>query len=128
MINTKFEVYKIKREFKRSGKTFTVCADKKNAFGSPVDGEPKVLGTFVGMYHEENGYISISTSDATQTRTKKTPMILCLWEDISGLKFESDSYILINGKKYKVTGIVNVQEWNLIADVSLELVDNGVFV
>lgn len=128
MINTKFEVYKIKRELKKSGKSFVVCVDNKNAFGSPVDGEPKVIGTFTGIYHEENGYISVSTGETTQTRSKKTPMILCLWEDISVLNFEAGTFIMINNKKYNITGIVNIQNWSLIADVSLELVDNGVYI
>ena len=33
-------------------------------------------------------------------------------------------FMILNGKKYKVTGIVNIQEWNILGDISLEVVDN----
>ena len=34
--------------------------------------------------------------------------------------------VTINAKTFKVTGVVNIQEWNLISDISLEVVDSGV--
>ena len=49
-------------------------------------------------------------------------MLLCLHEDTSLLK--PGDFMILNEKKYKVTGIVNIQEWNLIGDISLEVVDN----
>ena len=50
-------------------------------------------------------------------------MILCLYEDAKFLKM--DDFVKINSKTFKVTGIVNIQEWNIIADISLEVIDNG---
>lgn len=52
-------------------------------------------------------------------------MILCLYDDLKTLNLEVDDFIFINEKQMKVTGIVNVQEWNIICDISLELIDNG---
>ena len=53
-------------------------------------------------------------------------MILCLYEDITSLGLRVDDQLVINGKTFKVTGIVNVQEWNLIGDISLEVFDDGI--
>ena len=36
-----------------------------------------------------------------------------------------DHQVVINGKTFKVTGIVNIQEWSIIGDISLEVIDDG---
>lgn len=125
MINTRFEAYKIKRELKRSGIDYEFKRAEKNDFDEPV-GEPKVVGTLRGLYHEQNGTIQITTGDTTQTRTKKVPMILCLYEDTASLVLQVGDIVKINAKTFKVTGVTDIQEWNLISDVSLEVVDSGV--
>lgn len=122
MINTKFEAYKIRRELKKVGRVFTFERAKKNAFKEPTD-EVEVIATLTGLYHEQNGSVSMMTGETTQTRTKKIPTILCLYEDTRLLKVED--IVKINSKKFKITGIVNIQEWNIIADISLEVLDNG---
>lgn len=123
MINTKFEAYKIRRELKKVGTEYKFKRAKLNDFKEPTD-ENELAGKLLGLYHEQNSYVSVTVSDATQTRTKKVPMILCLYEDAKTLKF--GDIVEINSKKLKVTGIVNIQEWNIIADVSLEVIDDGI--
>lgn len=125
MINTQFEAYKIKRELKRSGIDYEFKRSGVNDFGEPV-GEPIVVGTIRGLYHEQNGSIQVTTGDTTQVRTKKIPMILCLYEDAACLVLQVGDELKINNKTFKVTGVVNIQEWNIIADISLEVVDNVV--
>ena len=125
MINTRFEAYKIKRELKRSGIDYEFKRKKKNDFGEPV-GDPEVFGSLKGIYHEQNSNIQVTTGDTTQVRTKKIPMILCLYEDIARLALVVGDTVIINAKTFKVTGVVNIQEWNLISDISLEVVDSGV--
>ena len=125
MINTQFEAYKIKRELKRSGIDYEFKRYDVNDFGEPV-GEPIVVGTIRGLYHEQNSSIHVTTGDTTQVRTKKIPMILCLYEDAANLVLQVGDELKINNKTFKVTGIVNIQEWNIIADISLEVVDNVV--
>ena len=99
MINTQFEAYKIKRELKRSGIDYEFKRSGLNDFGEP-DNKLVTVGIIKGLYHEQNSNIQITTGDTTQVRTKKIPMILCLY------------------------GITNIQEWNIISDISLEVVDN----
>ena len=123
MINTQFEAYKIKRELKRSGINYEFKRYNVNDFGEPID-EPIVIGTIQGLYHEKNSSIRITTGDTTQVRTKKIPMILCLYDDAASLALQVGDLLEINKKQFKVTGVTNIQEWNIIADVSLEVVDN----
>lgn len=125
MINKKFEAYKIKRELKRSGIEYEFKRAGKNNFGEPTE-DLSVVGKLKGLYHEQNSSIRISTGDTTQVRTKKIPMILCLYEDAASLVLKIGDIVEINGKTLKVTGIVNIQEWNIISDISLEVVDNGI--
>ena len=125
MINTQFEAYKIKRELKRSGIDYEFKRSGVNDFGEPV-GEPIVVGTIRGLYHEQNSSVQVTTGDTTQVRTKKIPMILCLYEDAASLALQVGDELKINNKTLKVTGVVNIQEWNIIADISLEVVDDVV--
>lgn len=123
MVNTKFEAYKVRRELKRIGKEYEFKRAKLNDFKEPTK-DSVVVGKLTGLYHEQNSNVSITTGDTTQTRSKKVPMILCLYEDANFLKV--DDSVKINSKTFKVTGIVNIQEWNIIADISLEVIDDGV--
>lgn len=125
MINTKFEAYKIKRELKRSGIDYEFKRAEKNEFGEPT-GELMLVGMLKGLYHEQNSSVQITTGDTTQVRTKKVPMILCLYEDTASLVLQVGDIVKINAKTFKVTGVINIQEWNLISDISLEVVDNGI--
>lgn len=124
MINTKFEVYKLKRELKRSGKDYEFKRPIVNDYGEPSD-DSEIVGTVKGLYHETNEHIMVSMSDTTQVRTKKVPNILCTYEDVAPLKLVIGDIVEINSRTLKVTGIVDIQDWNLILDISLEVVDNG---
>lgn len=124
MVNKKFEVYKLKRELKRSGIEYKFYRSKVNDFGEPSD-EVEAIGTILGLYHEQNSNIQVTTGDTTQVRTKKIPMILCLYDDVASLSFSVGDFVIINGKTFKLTGVVNILEWNIISDISLEVFDDG---
>ena len=119
MINNRFEAYKVKREIIRSGNFFDVKRPSKNRFGEPTDDFDYVT-TINGIYHEENSFITIKTGEATQIRNKKSPKILCLYDDIKDISFDVDDVIYINGKMFKISAITNIAEWSIIADVSME--------
>lgn len=125
MINKQFEAYKVKREIKRSGTEYTFVRNEANEFGEPTS-DTTALGSIKGLYHEQNSNVAVTTGDTTQTRTKKIPMVLCLWGDVSPMVLKVGDTTTINGKVFKVTGVTNIQEWGIIADISLEIVDNGV--
>lgn len=133
MINTKFEAYKLKRELKRSGKTYKIGRYGVNDYGEPIKSSinsTSCVGKFRGLYHEQNGYIQKSTTDTTQVISKKIPMIMCLYEDIDNLNLKVDDFIQIGEccenidfSEYRIVGITNIQNWGIIADISLEPVE-----
>ena len=125
MINKEFEAYKIKRELKKSGIKYEFKRLKGNQFGEPSNDEEDV-GFVNGLYHEQNSNVEIATGDTTQVRTKKSPMILCLYEDVALLALKIGDVVHFNNKTFKVSGVVNIQEWNIVADISLEVIDNGI--
>lgn len=124
-MTTKFEAAKLKKELKTSGIDYEFKRLKVNDFGEPTE-ESEVVATIKGLYHEQNSNVQITTGETTQIRTKKIPMVLCLYEDAALAALKVGDVVMINSKTFKVTGVVNIQEWSIIADISLEVVDNGV--
>lgn len=125
MVNKQFEAYKIKREIKRSGETYVFMRPKLNEFNEPSDEEEEV-GSLLGLYHEQNSNVQITTGDTTQTRTKKMPMILCVYNDAKMLDLHLGDKLYLNDRILKVVSLVNIQEWNIIGDLSLEEVATSV--
>lgn len=125
MINKQFEEYKVMRELKRSGTMFTFLRERKNEFGETVSDVPTTVGMLNGLYHENSSQIQVKTGDTTQIQTKKLPSVLCLYSDTNRLSLQVGDYTILNGKKLLVTGIVNIQEWNAISDISLEVFAGG---
>ena len=133
MVNTKFEAYKLKRELKRSGKTYRIGRYDVNEYGEPIKGSINSIGCvgeFRGLYHEQNGYIQKSTTDTTQITSKKIPMIMCLYEDVKNLNLKVDDFMQIGESggnidfsEYRIVGVTNIQNWGIIADISLEPVE-----
>jgi hypothetical protein len=116
-----FEVGKVKKEIERSGTTFLVFRRLKNKFGE-LSGKDEMIFSFQGLYHEKNGFVKVTYGESAITRTKKEPMILCLKPDVENLNlgdrimFKED----VNKKVYLVSSITNIQEWDIIFDISLE--------
>ena len=128
MINKQFEAYKIRREIKRSGETYTFKRPVLNEFGEPSGDEIEV-GSLRGLYHERyerDSNIRLMTGNTTQIRTKKLPMILCIYDDAKTLNLQLGDKLYLNDKIFKVVSLVNIQEWNIIGDLSLEEVATDV--
>lgn len=127
MVNKKFEAYKISREIKRSGNSYTFMRQAVNDYGEPdLDAEETEVGTLSGIYHEENSNVQLTTGDTTQIRTKKLPMILCLYDDAKALNLQLGDKLYLNDRTLTVVSLVNIQEWNIIGDLSLEEVASDV--
>ena len=153
-MNTQFEANKVRQQLNRSGKVYDFFRPERNEFGEPIY-SPPLEGCPVGrggrrgepprqaapatppkrgikaLYHEETGFIRVGMTDTTNVRKapqsgqKKQPMLLCLWESVVEADLKFGDYTMINGKKYTVSAVTNVQEWNIIADISLEVEDDG---
>ena len=61
--------------------------------------------------------------DGTKTHSKGQPMLMVAHENIGEIKTED--FFVINGNKYKVVEKNNIQEYNIVTDISLELVLDG---
>lgn len=116
MISDQFQLYKVRRLIQVNGKVYDFFRQPKNGFGELTSGEPEHL-CMRGIYHETTRYLSLITSDSTTIRKQASPMILCTWEDAKTLKQEDQ--VKFNNKLYVVSGIKDVTELQIIADISL---------
>lgn len=130
MINTRFELYKLKRELRRSGSDFVFYRRMKNEFGAPVGERVRVLKVR-GLYHETNSYKTITTSDGSVTVTEKSPMLLCTVESLKDSNLSIGDFVDVvdnvfgDKKTMKFVGVIDILDFGIIADISLEVVDDG---
>lgn len=117
-----FQLHKIRRLICTQGYGFEFFLPGENEFGEP-DGVSETH-IVAGVYHETTSFLSKTSSDSTTIRQKPSPMILCLWEDVERLSHMMQ--LKYNGKLYRIGAIRNLSEANIVADISLEEVqDNG---
>lgn len=145
MINNKFVLYQVKREIKRNGTKMDFYRRELNKFGEPND-EPTLYCSLIGLYHEHNPHMldsyKILTSQTLGTYTgDKYPQLMVPYEDfwieeividdetgeekIIKKNVQKGDEVNFNGRILRVTGVSNVQEWNLLYDISFEEVDDG---
>lgn len=130
MINTKFELYKFRRELRRNGKDYTFHRRKLNQFNEPT-GELEDVLTICCLYHEVSSFKTTSTGDGSTIVTEKQPMLLCAVEDVKDSGLKVGDFIEVNDSVYgdkkvlRFVGIVDIQNYGILADISLEVVDDG---
>lgn len=124
MLHTWQAKRQIEREIKHSGTKVEFFARVRNNYGEP-ESEINFIGSAICLYHEQNSSVAVTTNDVTQTRTKKIPMILMLFDAYKNLELKTDYIAKLNGKNYIVNGAVNIDELNITADVTLEVMDCG---
>lgn len=116
------ELTKVRREIETHGEEYTFFRNVLNKDGEPT-GEAKQILSARGLFHVLKGYASRETSDATETHEKGQPALLCAWEDTTDIK--NKDYTTINGQRYNVVAKNNIQEYNIVADISMEVFLNG---
>ena len=130
LINKRFEAYKVKRAISLNGQTYAFHRPIRNEAGEPDGLSIEPVVSIKALYHEENQHIQVLCEGTTTNRQKKIPMLLCLWSDLHDeygvSKLEIGDEVTINQKQFLVNGAVNIQEWNIISDISLEVQDNGI--
>lgn len=130
MINTRFELYKLRRELKRNGKEYVFYRNLDNEYGEPVEDRVPVL-KIKALYHETNAYKYTFTNDGTTTITEKKPMLLCALQDVNGSDLKLGDYIeLVDNvygdvKRLTFSGVTDIQDFGIIADISLEVFSDG---
>lgn len=109
--------HQVKNEIARSGQEYQFKRKKENKYHQIVGEED--IAIVKGIYHETNGYISLLKADASMVQSKKVPTILTLKEN--AIRIEQGDYTEIAGNKYKVTGVLDVQNYGIVVDISLEM-------
>ena len=108
---------KISRLLKTNGMEYTFTLMCEDEYKQPKEGE---VVTIKGIYHEANSFITVTASDSASVQRKKSPMILTLFnEEVEKLK-QGDK-VLINSVTYKVSGVLDIQNYGMAADISLEM-------
>lgn len=113
----KFEEYKVLRLLKTQGVQCDFVRDVLDKFKEPT-GYTTQVASFLGFYHEQTSYLSVTGTESSLIQKKKVPYVLTLKKYIGELR-QGDKIVLF-GKSYKVCGVDDVNNWGLIADISLE--------
>ena len=108
---------KIERQLKCNGLEYTFKRKSLDKFGQETD-ELVVVKTIKGLYHETNSYVTKKKSDASITTSKKSPMILALFDDALDIKM--NDIVSINNSNYIVNDVLNIQNYSIAVNISLE--------
>ena len=137
-VNNKFEVYKVKREIKRSGKEFDFFREDENSFGEKVIGSKIKVFTVNGLYYEHNAhildsYLLMTATENGEYRIKRFPQIMCITDDVmykdnNGIErchINVGDFCYFSGRKCRVTGVKDFMEWGMVCTISFEAIDYG---
>lgn len=116
------ELNKVKREIKTHGRSYEVKRTILNKYGEDTD-EQQSITEVQGLLHTEKGYITKSVSDGSKTHSKGQPKLMVAYDD--SVLIKNGDTIQINENIYKVIEKNNIQEFNIVCDISMELVLNG---
>lgn len=118
-----FEVAKLSRAIRVYGTKYRFMRANLDSFDEPTDENVLVLDVN-GIYHEQTSYISLTASDAGIVPKKITPYIDVLASDLMDengkYKVQQEDSVTINSKEYKVTGINNLSNLNILCEICLE--------
>jgi hypothetical protein len=73
-----------------------------------------------GLFHETNSHITLLGADIGSVQTKPNPGILATLAEASKLKI--DDVVTVNTAEHKVTGIKDIINAGVIAEISLEVI------
>lgn len=119
----KQELFKTEREIKINGFAYLICQDKVDEYNQPT-GEAETIKVMQALYHTSNAYKKRSTADSTTTYSEKQPMLLTTYEEVKDLLDKKNLFIVVNNIRYNFVAFENVQDYNIIYDISLEVVIN----
>nr|DAH54929.1 MAG TPA: hypothetical protein [Caudoviricetes sp.] len=116
------EFYKVKREIQIHGDEYTVYKQKTDSYGETTS-DIEEIQKVSGLFHITKGYTAQTISDGTKIKAKAQPMLMVCMEDSE--QIENGMFIVINNNRYNIVDKNNIQEYNMVVDLSLELVQDG---
>lgn len=111
-----FQLNKVRRLINTQGRSVVVTRQGKNKFNEP-NGEAETF-TVKGVFHETTSYLSKTGSNGSTIRSKPSPMLLCLWNDVTML--QHTDLVAVNNRVYIIGEIKNLCEADVVGDISLE--------
>lgn len=100
------------------GDVFVIYRHGKNVYEEKNE-EPEKVAKINALFH--NGFsqhVELITSDAGITIDKNTPYLMTAWGNVEKLQLED--FTKINNRTFKISGITNIGEFNIIGEISLE--------
>lgn len=123
MFDEKTALHRVEQQIAWRGQLFSVLRPKLNEFNEKSNKLEKVA-EIKGIFHNGSAnHIVVVISNNGQVQEKNTPYILTTY--FNGCKVKKDDVITINDINYKVVGVNNINEYNIISDISLEVVLDG---
>lgn len=116
------ELHKVKREIQIHGDEYTVYKQKTDSYGETTS-DIEEIQKVSGLFHITKGYTTQTISDGTKVRAKSQPMLMICIEGSE--QIENGMFVMINDNKYNIVDKNNIQEYNMVVDLSLELVQDG---
>lgn len=117
-MNRGLEIYKILRFIKREGQPYFFTGYGTNEFKESTVPLPPIK--ILGVYHETQGYVSENGTNGSTIKGKPRSLLMCSMEDSKRLS--RGMTVEIDKKVYKIVDLRNVNNLNLVCDISLELV------
>ncbi len=116
------ELHKVKREIQIHGDKYTVYKQKTDRYGETTS-DIEEIQKVSGLFHITKGYTAQTISDGTKIKAKAQPMLMVCMEDSE--QIENGMFVIINNNRYNIVDKNNIQEYNMVVDLSLELVQDG---
>lgn len=121
MKTPKFEENKLRRLIRTQGICYRFYRPELDKFKEPTG--HTWANELKGVFHQTTQHISVYTVEGGSIQTKQVPMILAPFAEARNL--QQDDLVDINGRCYKVTGLLDIGNWNIAIDISLEEVLDG---
>lgn len=119
----KLELNKVLREIKVHGMDYTFFKRMSDEYGEPIQDKIEVVALKKGLFHISKGFISKKVSDGTSVHGKGQPKLLMSFDDSKEINI--DDFFRTSGNIYRVVEKNNIQNYDIVTDLSLELVING---
>lgn len=114
--NNKYALNSIKNAIKWQGLNFEFKRKTLDIYGEPT--QYSTPYQIKGIYHEKsNNFIKIVVSEGANVQSKDDVFITCLKEDAD--KVNENDLVIIGKRTFKVSGVKNLSNLNIIYSISL---------
>lgn len=123
-----FTETRLKRFLQTGGTAFTFIGVELNKYNEPIETVDKSV-TVLGVLHKSSmGPQILSSQMGSKTRSGTSTSILTSWESLvdgyaGGKELSPEMSIEIDGVEFKIIKAENLNNWNIVAEISLEEYD-----